>query len=67
MPKTEESVLTAAPARDIIIANTRRVICPDCGLMIGRVMIRETTDGALYYCRKCKGYRRVEANTVTVP
>ena len=54
MPKTEESVLTVTPARDIIIANTRRVICPDCGLMIGRVIIRETTDETLYFCRKCK-------------
>ena len=67
MPKTEESVLTVTPARDITIANTRRVICPDCGLMIGRVMTRETTDGALYYCRKCKAYYHAKVKISSVP
>lgn len=67
MPKPEESVLTASPARDIIIANTRRVVCSQCGLPIGRAITGESQAGTLYYCRKCKGYRRVEVNTVTVP
>lgn len=67
MPKTEESVLTAAPARDIIIANTRRVVCSQCGLPLGRAIDGKSQAGSLYYCRKCKGYRRIEVNTVTVP
>lgn len=67
MPKTEESVLTAAPARDIIIANTRRVVCSQCGLPLGRAIDGKSQSGSLFYCRKCKGYRRVEVNTVTVP
>ena len=46
MPKNEESVLTAAPARDIIIANTRRVVCGVCGAAIGAAMPDKATAGA---------------------
>lgn len=65
--KSKENQLTAAPARDIIIANTRRVICSQCGLPIGRVQNGANPTGALYYCRKCKGYRLANVNTVSVP
>ena len=65
--KKASPVLTALPARDIIIANTRRVVCSQCGLPLGRAKIGESTAGALYYCRKCKGYRLVKDNTVPVP
>ena len=67
MQKTEESVLTAAPARDIIIANTRRVVCGVCGAAIGAAVPDKVTAGAPYYCRKCKGFRQVKTNTVTEP
>lgn len=67
MPKTEESVLTVTPARDIIIANTRRVVCPVCGKLIGRTLPEAKPNGVLYFCPRCSGYRRVEVNTVTVP
>lgn len=66
MPKTEESVLTAAPARDIIIAKTRRVVCGVCGAAIGGAIPDGDVSGSLYYCRKCKGFRRV-VNTVSEP
>lgn len=65
--KPDASVLTAAPARDIIIAKTRRVVCSVCGLPIGRVQEKANPEGALYYCRKCKGYRLAKVNTVSVP
>lgn len=65
--ETDTSVLTATPARDIIIANTRRVVCSQCGLPIGRIQKGANPEGALYYCRKCKGYRTAEVNTVSVP
>lgn len=65
--KTGKLVLTAFPARDIIIANTRRVVCSQCGLPIGRVKKDANPEGALYYCRKCKGYRIAQVNTVSVP
>ena len=65
--KSELSVLTASPARDIIIATTRRVVCSQCGLPIGRVKEGAYPNGALFYCRKCKGYRIAQVNTVSVP
>ena len=65
--KKDSLQLTAFPARDIIIANTRRVVCSQCGLPLGRAKIGASTAGALYYCRKCKGYRLVKVNTVPVP
>ena len=60
-------VLTAIPARDIIIANTRRVVCGVCGAAIGAALPGRSTAGSLYYCRKCRGFRRVKPNTVTEP
>lgn len=66
MPKTEESVLTAAPARDIIIARQRRIVCSVCGKTIGGAIPDGDVSGSLYYCRKCKGFRRV-VNTVSEP
>lgn len=65
--KWDNSSLTATPARDIIIANTRRVVCSQCGLPIGRVKEDAYPNGALFYCRKCKGYRIANVNTVSVP
>ena len=64
--KADVSVLTATPARDIIIANTRRVACGVCGAAIGGAIPGCDVSGSLYYCRKCKGFRRV-ANTVSEP
>ena len=62
-----QSYLSTTSSNDIIIANTRRVVCSQCGLPLGRAIDGESQSGSLYYCRKCKGYRRVEVNTVTVP
>ena len=65
--KKDSSELTAFPARDIIIANTRRVVCGVCGAAIGAALPGRSTAGSLYYCRKCRGFRRVKSNTVTEP
>lgn len=65
--KWDNSSLTAIPARDIIIANTRRVNCPGCGFQIGRVIPGENTSGALYYCRRCRSYNLVKFNNHAVP
>ena len=67
MPKTEESVLTAAPARDIIIARQRRIVCSVCGKTIGGAVPDGDPTGSIFYCRVCHGYRRVKVNTVTAP
>lgn len=64
--KTDDRILTATPARDIIIANTRRVVCGICGKAIGGAIPDGDVSRALYYCRKCKGFRRI-VNTVTEP
>ena len=64
--KWGNSSLTATPARDIIIANTRRVSCGVCGAAIGGAIPGCDVSGSLYYCRKCKGFRRV-VNTVSEP
>lgn len=65
--KCSKSALTAIPARDIIIANTKRVDCPGCGFLIGRVIPGENPSGALYYCRRCRSYNLVKVDNPTVP
>lgn len=65
--KKDLPLLTAIPAHDIIIANTRRVVCSQCGFLIGRAKIGASTAGTLYYCRKCKDYRLIVSNTDPVP
>lgn len=65
--KWDNSSLTATPARDIIIANTRRVVCSVCGKLIGQAIPGEEFIGTIRYCPRCKEYRRIEVNTVTVP
>lgn len=65
--KKDSLELTAFPARDIIIANTRRVVCGVCGAAIGAALPGRSTAGSLYYCRKCRGFRQVKTNTVPEP
>lgn len=60
-------VLTAIPARDIIIARQRRVVCGVCGKTIGGAMPGCDPTGSIFYCRICRGYRRVKVNTVPEP
>ena len=62
-----QSYLSTTSSNDIIIANTRRVVCGVCGAAIGAAVPDKVTAGALYYCRKCKGFRQVKTNTVTEP
>ena len=65
--KKDSSELTAFPARDIIIARQRRVVCAVCGKTIGGAVPGEDPTGSIFYCRICHGYRRVKVNTVPEP
>lgn len=58
--ETDTSVLTATPARDIIIANQIRVECSVCGKTIGGAIPGKNPTGIVLFCRRCGGFRRVE-------
>ena len=67
MPKTEESVLTAAPARDIIIANNGWLLCPYCRRKLLRVLPDTTARNLPVYCRKCSHESVVNISQVPAP